>query len=107
MSLSARSPQDPAGNWRLWSSPSGHQSQLLESRLVTAQGAPKGTWVEGGKRATGMEGWTIEWMGRGWGGPKAWTLRVGLMIQGLKPEAEDWGGGVQANQGKKGVKYRL
>lgn len=38
-----------------------------------------------------MGGWTIEWIGRGWDGPKAWTLRVGLMIQGLKSEAEDWG----------------
>lgn len=59
--------------------------------------------MEGGKRATGMEGWTIEWMGRGWGGPKAWTLRVGLMIQGLKPEAEDWGGGeFKLIRGRKG-----
>lgn len=56
----------------------------------------------GSKRATGIEGWTIAWMGRGWGGPKAWTLRVELKMQGLKPEAEDWG--VQANRGEEGVR---
>lgn len=53
VSLSAWSPQDPAGNWRLWSTPPGHQSQLLESRLVTAQGVPKGAWVGGSKRPLG------------------------------------------------------
>lgn len=57
------------------------------------------------QEATGIEGWTIAWMGRGGGGPKAWTLRVELKMQGLKPEAEDWG--VQANQGEEGVRQGI
>lgn len=38
--------------------------------------------------------------GEGWGGPKAWTLRVELKMKGLKPEAEDWG--LKLIRGRKG-----
>lgn len=71
---------------------------------MIAQGTPKGARVGGSKRATGMEGWTRAWMGRRWGGPKAWTLRVGLKMQGLKLEAED---SFQANGGREGVRQRI
>lgn len=48
--------------------PPGHQSQLFESRLVIALGAPEGAWVTGSKKAAEVKGWAKSWMGRGWMG---------------------------------------
>lgn len=83
MSLSVQSPWDRAGNWRLWSTPPGHQSQLFESRLVIALGAPEGAWVGGSKKATGIKRLGKSVDGEGMDGPKAKTVRVGLKMQGI------------------------